>query len=145
MEVLQVQAVAINLIQTGPIKLVRTEFILDDEDHPIKDDDQIGTPPHARDEELHKEVSARKLHREFTKMLDLILPSRTLCRFNRKRQLLGKQTEQIAVTESFNASGIERQVGTIHRQASAARSATLGKGDFRCTPSSYRDAPVLDS
>lgn len=80
-EMLEVEAIAIDLVQAGAIKLAGAQLIFDHKHNTMSQQNQVRPPPHARDQKFQKGMGIRQVPRQFAQMLDLVIPCGALCRF----------------------------------------------------------------
>ena len=133
-EVLKIESIAIHLVETRAIELARAEFVLDHENHAQMQNDEVGSSPHSRYEELHEEVCFGKFRRKLAQVLYLIFPGCALSWLQRKWELQCQLPKEIVVGSRMNVARIDRQVGAIHLKTAKKAVPT---GRWQEFPSSY--------
>lgn len=115
-EMLQIEPVAISLRECRPVDASGTQLVLDDENNPCIQHDQIGPTAHSRDQKFQKEVRFRKIARERPQVLNLKFPSGALGRFNSKRQTPRELAIELLVRRICHFRRRDRNIRSIHRQ-----------------------------
>src|SRR5690606_7316132 len=108
------EAIAVDLFETRAIEPGGTELVFDDEDQPAIRHHEIGTPAHARDEELEKEVRLGQSAGEIAQVPDLKFPRCALGWFHLERQLARELPIELIVARTPDVRRQNREVGAVH-------------------------------